>query len=138
MDKVAQFLNAQPRNKIVFQQQEIPQLETVNLGLRLTEAIYGFKELGRVSMKVNEELEKLLHTSLLKHERYGRYLSIKNFGILFEQELKLDFTGMIDRHSQNNLLFVHWEGIIEQDCLYFLSKEEGIKTSIKHLSYIVI
>jgi hypothetical protein len=69
---------------------------------------------------------------------FGRYLSIENIGVLFEPELKLDFASLLDSYSQNNVLFVKWEGEIDAENIYFLTKEKGIKKNIKNLSHIVI
>lgn len=138
MDKIVQFLESQPRNKIVFHKLKMTDLKTLNLGFQMAEAIYSYKDVGKVSMKATSTLGTLLNASVAAHTVYGPYLSIENPGILFEPELKLDFANILDRHSQNNLLFVHWEGDIDQDYLYFLTRESGIKINIKHLSYITI
>jgi len=52
--------------------------------------------------------------------------------------LKLDFFAILDKYSRSNLLFIKWEGEIDEENLYFLSKIKGEKINIKNLSYIAI
>lgn len=137
-NKISDYLKSQSRNKIVLHQNEIPNLKPVNLGLRISEIIYNFKELGKIPMRIAAELDNILNASIDQHDVYGRCLSIENLGILFEPELKLDFARLLDNYSQNNMLFVKWEGEFDADNLYFLTKANGIKINIKNLSHIAI
>jgi hypothetical protein len=57
---------------------------------------------------------------------------------LFEPELKVDFNNLLEKYSNTNALFVKWEGVIDNENLYFLSKEKGIKININKLSHIAI
>ena len=132
------YIKSQSRNKIVIHSDGIPGIVTINLGLLLSEAIYNFKETRQLSNSVLMALDKMLNAAITPHEAFGNYLSIANLGILFEPALKLDFLRLLDNHSKNNVLFVKWEGEIDLGNLYFLSKENGLKTSIKNLSHIVI
>lgn len=88
-----------------------------------------------MAMRVSSELDRILNTAISYHNLFGSYLWIENIGVLFEPELKLDFTRMLDSYSQNNLLLVKWEGEIVSDNTYFLTKENGIKTNIKLKPY---
>lgn len=136
--QILSFANAQSRNKVVFHRQPIPDLQVTNVSVSLSELIYNFKEVKRLPMKASLLLEKLLNEAVFQNEHLGNCLAIHNIGMLFEPELKLDFAQLLNNYSQNNLLFVKWEGEIDGENLYFLTKEKGIKTNIKHLSHIVI
>jgi hypothetical protein len=136
MHTIAEFIKSQSRNKVVFHTQDITHLESVNIGERISESIYHFKEPSRIAMQVSSELSDLLNASISNHDMFGSYLSIENLGILFEPELKLDFARLLENYSQNNLLFVKWDGEIDANYLYFLTKEDGIKINIKSLSHI--
>jgi|TARA_R110002050_G_scaffold167468_1_gene298246 hypothetical protein len=138
INTIVDYIKSQARNKIIFHSQCISDFESVNIGLRISESIYNFKEPGRIAMRVSAELDKILSTAISHHDKFGRYLSIENIGILFEPELKHDFTRMLDSYSQNNVLFVKWDGEIDTDNIYFLTKENGNKINIKNLSHIAI
>lgn len=135
---IVDYIKSNARNKIIFHSQNIPDLESVNIGLRISECIYNFKESGRIAMKVSSELDKILNSSISNHLVFGKYLSIKNLAILFEPELKIDFARLLDSYSQNNTLFIKWDGEIDAENIYFLTKENGIKINIKNLSHIEI
>jgi hypothetical protein len=135
---IAYYIKSQSRNKIIFYSQDISALQSVNVGLRISESIYNLNEPGRIAMRVLSELDGILNAASYQHDVFGRYLSIENIGVLFEPELKLDFANLLDNYSQNNVLFVKWEGEIDAENIYFLTKENGIKINIKNLSHIVI
>ena len=132
------YIKSQSRNKIIFHSQDISEIVTVNIGLQISESIYNFKEQGRIAMRVSSELDQILNAAISRHDVFGRYLSIENLGILFEPELKLNFALLLDSYSQNNVLFVKWEGEIDADNLNFLTEENGVKISIKNISHIII
>lgn len=135
---ITDYIKSQSRNKIIFHSQDFSDLQSVNVGLRITECIYNLNEPVRIAMRVSSELDGILNAAISQHDVFGRYLSIENIGVLFESELKLDFASLLQRYSQNNTLFVKWEGEIDTENIYFLSKENGIKINIKNLSHIVI
>lgn len=135
---VVDYITSQSRNKIIFHSQAFSDFESVNIGLQISECIYNYKEPGRIAMRVSFELNEILNKSISHHESLGSYLSIENLGILFEPELKIDFARLIDGFSQNNVLFVKWDGEIDAENIYFLTKENGIKINIQNLSHIVV
>jgi hypothetical protein len=135
-DRIIVFIKSQSGNKVVFHTQDITHLESVNIGERISESIYHFKEPSRIAMQVSSVLSDLLNASISNHDMFGSYLAIENLGILFEPELKVDFARLLENYSQNNLLFVKWDGEIDANYLYFLTKEDGIKVNIKNLSHI--
>ena len=138
INAISDYVMSHSRNKVVFHSKYIYELETVNIGLRISERIYNLKEPSRISMRVSSELNDILNSSISNHELLGKYLSIGNIGILFEPELKIDFARLLDNFSQNNVLLVKWDGEIDTENIYFLSKESGIKTNIKSLSHIAL
>jgi hypothetical protein len=89
-------------------------------------------------MRVSSELDRVLNAAISNHDVFGKYLSIENLGILFESELKIDFNRLLVSFSQNNVLFIKWEGEFDTENVYFLTTENGIKINIKNLSHIVI
>ncbi len=138
INNITDYIQSQARNKIIFHSQDISELESVNIGLRISESIYNFKEPGRIPMRVSSELDRVLNAAISNHDVFGKYLSIENLGVLFEPELKIDFNRLLDSYSQNNALFVKWDGEIDAESIYFLTKENGIKINIKNVSHIAL
>ena len=89
-------------------------------------------------MRVTVELANILNATISRHNVYGRYISIENLGILFEPKLKLNFSMLLESYSQNNVLFVRWDGEMYEDNLYFLTKKNGIKINIRNIGHIAI
>lgn len=135
---IEDYIRTQSRNKLIFHSQRIPLLESINVGQRISESIYKFEDPSRIAMRVSTELGSVLNAAISNHESFGKYLSIENLGILFEPELKIDIVGLLDSFSQNNALFVRWEGAIDPGKLYFLTREDGIELNIKNLSHIIV
>ncbi len=138
IDIIAAYAKSYARNKIVLFRENIPGIEPINVSFLLSEAIFNLKETDKFSLRASRILEAILQNAISTHPLYGKMLAIENIGILFEPELKIDFTLLLDRYSQNNALFVQWKGEIDREHLYFLTKEHGIKINIKNLSHIVL
>jgi len=136
--EILSFLKTQSRNKVVFYIEGIKDITEIDLGTELSQVLYNLYDLTKLPMKVLHELEIIMNNATIEHELFGRSLAISNLGILFEPELKVDFSILLEKYSNTNVLFVKWEGEIDDENLYFLSKEKGLKTNIKNLSHIII
>lgn len=136
--KILEYINSQSRNKIVFYNKEILDVKPIDMGRQLAQRIYNFKEDTKLPIKVTLEIEEIINDSETHHASYGSIKAISNLGILMEPELKQDLTRLMEKHSNGNVLFIKWDGEIDQDNLYFLSKEKGLKINIKNLSHIII
>lgn len=132
------YLKSQSRNKIIFFKNDIPEIKTLDVGNKLSLEIKSLVSDSKVGMKSLFIIEELFSNSIEESDLYGKYLAIKNLGILFEPELKINFINLLDKYSYNNTLFVHWEGEEDNENLYFLSKEKGQKINIKNLSHITL
>ncbi len=136
--EILNYATSQSRNKIIFYRDEIPGIRSLDVGLELSQAIYNMEDMEKLPMRASMELSRLFNNAISIHEMHGNYLAIENLGILFEPELKIDISRLLDINSQNNLLFIKWEGEREHDHLYFLTKKNGTKINISNLSHIAI
>ena len=136
--QIVSYIKTQSRNKIVIHQMDIPDLKSLNTGEVLAQEIQNISNKKHLSLKVKSKLNDILSNAITNNDLYGKILSIKNIGILFEPDLKLDFFALIDNYSKNNTLFIQWDGEIENNKLFFLSKSIGIEINIKNLSHIVL
>ena len=138
MDRVDNYIKSQSRNKIIIYKQDTLGIEAINVGKKLSQEIKSIAYDAKIGMKSLIILDNLFTSSFSNNSKYGKHLAIQNLGILFEPELKTDFSQILDKYSSSNTLFVKWEGEIEDGILYFLTKEKGQKIDIKNLSHIVI
>ena len=135
---ITEYINSYSKNKIIIHRELFLDVNSIDIGILLSNRIYSHKNDVRISMISNSVLEEILNENIFHHETYGKCLFIKNIGILMEQELKLNFVKILEKYSNNNSLFVKWDGEFENGQLYFLTKENGIQININELSHISI
>ncbi|SNS76492.1 hypothetical protein SAMN06295967_1259 [Belliella buryatensis] len=137
-ENVLNYINSHARNRIIFHQDDISILDYVDVGRSLSEAIYNLKDTSKLSMRALSELDRIFEHGIKTSDVLGRYLAIFNLGILFEPELKIDFLRLIDKYSLNQVLLIKWDGEMESNMLFFLTKENGVKINVQNLSHIHI
>ena len=94
-------------------------LEYVDVGYEVSIFIEDIINDRRLSMRTQDKLNALLRTHICKSEDFGNYLALKNIGILFEPLLNIDLEVILNRWSQNIVLFLDiGRGIITNNCLY--------------------
>lgn len=137
-EQILRYFKSNPRNKIVISTTPFEDITPLDVGKSLSEAIYSFVEEKLLSMKTLGSLEKIFDSAVVSHQLYGKVLIIANIGILFEPNLKIDIAKLLERYSNDNALFLHWEGEYENGKFYFLTKKKGIELNIKNLSHLII
>lgn len=138
MNNIKLYLSSQSRNKIVIFTAPLNEIIPFDIGVMISKKIATLTDDKRLALKVTEVLDNIFNSLIIESEKYRKILPIKNLGILFEPELKIDVLQLFDKHSRTNTLFIQWDGEIENNTLYFLSKYKGQKIDIKNLSYIAI
>jgi len=137
-NKLDSFLKKSPRNRLIILSQEKPgELSFVDIGFELSKAIEKQITHKQISMVASDALETIMQNSENKHPEIGKYTAISNLGILFEKPLKFDFIHFLDSHSKNQTLFIYWEGEVDKNNLYFLSKK-GLQFDITNISHITL
>ena len=114
-------------NIIVIKNAEINNADFVDIGLSLSEELVNKTNSTKLGLIAVDELRDILEQNISENEAIGKYISLKNIGILFEKSLKIDVPAIFKSYAQNNLIIIDWEGEIENDKLYLLSKREGIE-----------
>lgn len=137
-NRLKDYIEEKSRNRIVFHQKEISDIKPIDIGNLISSEIYSIIDDKRFSMKAKMKIENVLSINVNNHSTYGDILAISNLGILFEADLKIDILNILDKFSIGNTLFVKWDGEIDGNELFFLSKQNGIKLELKNISYIVI
>jgi len=135
---VLDFLSKNPRNKLIIVSRELGDIKFINLDNELSSQLNGIKIISRFSLKAKDLINDFLNNNTKINDRIGRHLAISGIGILLEKELKLDFPSFLDQYSQNQTLFLKWDGEITDNNLYFLTKQNGLEIDISNLSHIVI
>lgn len=138
-NKFDAFLQKSPRNRLIILSQEKPdELSFVDMGIELSTAIEKQITHKQISMLASDALETIIQNSEKTHPVIGKYTAISNLGILFEKALKFDFIHFLDSQSKNQTLFIYWEGELDKNQLYFLSKNKGLQFDISNISHITL
>ncbi len=137
--KINSFIKKLPRNRLIILSKEISQdLSFVDMGVELSKAIEKQINHKQISMVVFDVLETIMQNSEKTHPEIGKYTAISNLGILFEKPLKFDFIHFLDSHSKNQTLFIYWEGEVDKNQLFFLTKNKGLQFDISNISHITL
>lgn len=138
MQDIIQYLKSADRNKIIISNNEVESVSYLDVGHQLSILLKPHLNNKHLSMKAKDMVDSMMRKNIFHSDNYGKVIGIKNIGILLEKELKLNFKILIDYYSQNHPLFIKWDGAIERDKLYFLTKEKGLEIDISELSHIII
>lgn len=121
-EKIAQYLNYNPRNKLIFTPHADPRLQTIDVGFKLARLIQDDLESCHLPMVAEDNLNSLLRKSLANDDVIGNYVAIENWGILFEPALKLNLVSIFDSHSKSNTLILVNCGQADYDNFHLVSR----------------
>ena len=99
INEIANYVSQNTRNKIVFCANSIDELKFVDIGYTLSKMLednWENKEASITQLFVTNET----------HNNIGKYFAIKNVGILFEPELKLNIHDILESYSKNQCLII--------------------------------
>ena len=137
-NKINSYIKSNPRNKIIISNSLISGIVYCDIGSMLSRKLLGITNQKHFSLKSKSLLDDIVNDFTFSCDNYGDTIAITNIAILFETSLGIDFVNFIDKYSQNSALFIDWKGQIENNVLYLLTKRNGIKINIDHLSHIIV
>jgi hypothetical protein len=135
---ILEYIQGYAKNKIILHRDSFEGVNQVNVGIMLSNKLFAHKNINRLPLIANSAIEEIFSDNISVDPNYGKCLFVSNIGILLEPELKLDFVKILEKNSSNCSLFIQWVGEIEDGCLFFLTREKGIKININELSHITI
>ena len=85
----------------------------------------------------DEKLEELIKSNVVSHPEIGKYVAIRNIGILFEPDLKLDLRAKFDSWAKSYVLIVDAkEGIMINNTFYLASAyNSSYSVNLSEISY---
>ena len=129
------YLKQNPRHKLVFSKNEPEGFVFTDLGFEMATLLEGQT---LPSVVASEAFESVAAKGMQVHPKYGKYLAIKNIGILFEPSLRLNVRMLFESISHDTLLVVCSDGIIQNDTFHFIKPTEDFGISLSGLSFLVI
>jgi len=138
-DKIVSFLNSYPRNRLIVSKNlfNLEEINWMDIGKLLAFEL-GNTDKRKIVFKINQLLDDIIVKNKTQHEEFSETIAIENIGILLEPELKFNFEKFLNDYSQNNALILKWDGEIDTNQLYFLTKNDNHKIDLNNISHIVI
>ena len=121
-DKIAQHLNYDPRNKIIFAPTLDQHLQSVDVGFELAKSIEHDLSSQHLPMFTEDCLSAILRRAIKEDAIIGDYIALENWGILFEPALKLNLVSIFDSHSISNTLILVNCGQADYENFHLVSK----------------
>lgn len=133
------FLNIGPRYRFAFVRNEdrLCHVPFVNVGHSVAAYIHD-NEHSDLKADCFSYIKQLIASHTERHPEIGKYIYLKNIGILFEPELGLDVSMFLANISRNTLLLIDWRGEMVYPYLYFLHSGSKQKINLSQLNYITI
>lgn len=133
------FLNIGPRYRFAFVRNEdkVLHVPSVNVGYCVASYIKD-NEHSDLKAECFSYIKQLIAIHTQHHPEIGKYVYLKNIGILFEPEIGLDVSIFLSNISRNTLLLIDWNGEMVYPYLYFLHSGSKYKLKLSQLNYITI
>ena len=139
IDALKDYIDRRARHNLIFVRSEIEGLEYVDVGKELAEALAVQTEIDMFPLLADKELNVLLECHTQEMEGVGRYVAIRNLGILFEPELALNVHDKISEWSREKALIVKLEGNVVDDEFHFCESDTSrCKIPLKNVACKII
>ena len=116
---------------------DIEEINCIDVGSLLALELKNIEK-NKMIFKINQLLDDIIVKNKTQHEEFSETIAIENIGILLEPELKFNIEKFLNDYSQNNALILKWDGEIDTNQLYFLTKNDNHKIDLNNISHIVI
>lgn len=125
--QIAQYLSMGLRHKLFFVESQDNDINFTDIGFHLSRAIENNLDNKHLSLFADERLEELIKANIISNSEIGKYLAIRNIGILFEPELKLDLRAKFDSWAKSYVLIIDAkEGMIINNIFYLASARNSL------------
>ena len=127
----------QGTNILFFAASEIDGIHYCDIGLTLSSLIKDRIWNRNLSIITNDALDSIIRKNVRNEESIGNYIAIRNIGILFEPELKLNVHDKLRKYSREQTLVVNMEGRVQKN--YFLFQgDHKYSISLTDITYKII
>lgn len=136
IDALKDYIDRRARHNLIFARSEIGGLEYVDVGKELAESLAVQTDADMLPPLADKELNVLLEHHAREMEGVGRYVAIRNLGILFEPELALNVHDKISEWSKEKTLIVKLEGNIVDNEFHFCESDASrCAVALKDIAY---
>lgn len=135
--QIAQYLAGELRHKLFFVSSQDHDINFADIGFHLSKVIENNLDNKHLSLLADEKLEELIKSNVVSNPEIGKYVAIRNIGVLFEPELKLDLRAKFDSWAKSYVLIVDAkEGIMINNTFYLASAyNSSYSINLSEISY---
>jgi len=135
---LSSFLSKNPKYRLVFDLSSSLDIESVDTGIYLADALHAKAQKSNLNMYASDAIRKMIRQHTHEHPDYGRYVALRNIGILFEPALAFNLETIVEQTAKDELLVIQDKGYIANEKFFFLSQQENLSFSLKNLTYTVV
>lgn len=103
-ERIAQYLQYKPRNKVIFAAKPEPCFRLTDLGYELSCRLEPHLQSKQLPMIADDALKAVFASALTTDDVIGKYIALTNWGILFEDELGLNLSSFLSSYSRGQTL----------------------------------
>ena len=130
------YIDPHARHNLIFIGGDIEGLEYVDVGKELAKSLANQPD---AALAADKELNAILDSHTHEADGIGRYVAIRNLGILFEPELALNVHDKLAGLSKERTLIVKMEGDIVDDEFHFCTMDSARCTvPLKDIAYKIV
>lgn len=135
MNIPASYINRLARNKLLFTSQEMEGINYMDIGRLFSEKLENSLLKKHLPMIAEDALKAILSQNSESNEVIGRYIAIKNIGILFEPVLHFDLESFLSNWSRDQVLIICHEGEIRDNKFYLVPNTQKYFVNLKEITY---
>lgn len=121
-ERIAKFLEFDPRNKVVFVPRLDSHLQTVDVGNVLAAAIEPHLSSPTLPQIAEEAIRKIMINARHHDPVIGPYVALRNWGILFEPSLEINLLSLFDQYDKNQTLILENCGVVANGRFHLANK----------------
>ena len=119
MKGLTKYINTDSRHILLFMPFSSIEIPFIDIGQELSKSLEFDVNNKRLSLIADEALEKIISYNIVNDKNIGKYVAIKNIGILFEPALKFDLRAKIDSWAKSFILIIDSnEGTVINNIFY--------------------
>ena len=99
-ESLINYIESPSRNKIILSTHEIKGIKYIDMGVLLSEALSTIP-FQFIPYELDGILDSIFRTNFKESYMFGKYCAITNINILFEPELSINFTSLLDKYSKD-------------------------------------
>jgi len=122
------------RQNLIISPEERDGFDYIDVGTLLAMAIKDSLNDGNLPAIAETSLNAIISNNIRQDSSIGKYVALKNIGILFEPQLHLNLASIFEQQSKNQTLIICAKGTIREKRFHF-EEDESCAINLSGLTY---